>query len=143
MRTIFILNNLFLIFSLLQSNGNPGAAKVDSSAPAAHLEQVKNAPSLTSMTISLKAATDATILYKAGNGKEVNAPQEEGRNIPYLVLNRNGVPTPNFERTLHITVDNVQVPTSGLYASLEIETQHSDPDLDRSSKDKIRVWEEK
>ena len=143
MRTIFILNNLFLIFSLLQSNGNLGAAKVDFSAPVGRPEQVEKAPSLTSMTISLKAATDATILYKAGNGKEVNAPQDDGRQIPYLVLNRNGVPTPNFERTLHIALDNLQVPTSGLYASLEIDTQHSDPDLSRGSTDKIRVWEEK
>jgi hypothetical protein len=136
MRTIFLINNLFLIFSLLGSSGIPGNARAGESIPAA-------SPSLTAMSVSLEAATGATILFKAENGGEANAPQEKAQKIPYLVLNRNGVPTPNFERTLHISLDNLQIPSSGLYASLEIETQHSDPDVSDKNTQKIRVWNEK
>jgi hypothetical protein len=143
MRTISLINTLFLIFSLLQSPENPRITEADSSIPPARSEFVETSPSLAGMTVSLKAATNATILFKAENGQETIAPQEAGQKIPYLVLNRNGVLTPGFERTLDLSLGNLQVPSSGLYASLEIETQHSDPDLGQDSTDKILVWNEK
>jgi hypothetical protein len=143
MHTILLINNLFLIFSLLQSSGGPRAARVDVVAPAAIAESAETSPSLAGMTVSLKAATDATILFKAENGQEIAVSQTEGQKIPYLVLNRNGVPTPHFERTLNLSLGNLQVPSSGLYASLKIETQHSDPDLGQKNSDKISVWSEK
>ena len=143
MRTISLINNLFLIFSLLQSSEIPQNAANPSSLPETRPEELESRPALDTVSVSLEAATGATILFKADNGQEVNAPNEEDRRIPYLVLNRNGVPTPDFERTLHISLDNLQVPSSGLYAELEIKTEHGDPDLRRDSKNRIRVWEEK
>jgi hypothetical protein len=143
MRTISLINSLFLIFSLLQSTGNPATAKVDNYNAAARPESVESSPALAGMSVSLTAATNATILFKAENGQESTAPQQEGRKIPYLVLSRNGAPTPRAERSLHISLDNLQVPPSGLYAALEIETQHNDPDRGEKNTGKIIVWKEK
>ena len=143
MRTILLINNLFLIFSLLQSSADPKSSESPASLPAARVEEVDDRPSLAAMSVSLEAASGATILFKTDNGQEVNAPQEDDRKIPYLVLNRNGVATPNFERTLHISLGNIQVPASGLYASLQIETEHSNPDVGQGTPENIRVWEEK
>ncbi len=143
MHTILWINNLFLIISLLGSNGNPRSAGVNLPAKADKPVSMEASPSLAGMAISLKAATDTTILFKAKNGQETNAPGKAGQKIPYLVLSRNGVLTPGFERTLELSLGNLQVPASGLYASLEIKTQHSDPDLGRGNENKIRVWNEK
>ncbi len=143
MRTISLINNLFLIFSLLQSSGNPGMSHADTYHLANRPESVETSFSLAGMTVSLNAATNATILFKAENGQETKVPHAEGLEIPYLVLDRNGVLTPSSERTLHVSLGNLQIPPSGLYAGLEIETQHNDPDLGAKNTDKILVWSEK
>ncbi|MES0361733.1 MAG: hypothetical protein ABUK20_12510, partial [Anaerolineales bacterium] len=46
------------------------------------------------------------------------------------------------ERTLHITVNNLEVPPMGLTVSLRLETQHGDPDLGGDSNNRILVWNE-
>jgi hypothetical protein len=143
MRTILLINNLFLIFSLLQSSANPKNGENPARISVMRVEEPEAHPSLAAMSVSLEAATGATILFKTDNGQAVNAPQAENGKIPYLVLNRNGVATPNFERTLHISLGNIQVPPSGLYADLEIETEHSNPDFGRDTTEKILVWAEK
>ena len=138
MRTTLMLNNFFLIFAIL---GSTDTANSVTSAKA--MSQRGHADSaLPGLTVTLKAATNATIWFKAENGKEVTAPALQGRKIPHLVLNRNGVLTPSFERTLLLSLANLAVPKSGLYAHLIIETQHNDPDLGRKKTNKFQLWEE-
>jgi hypothetical protein len=138
MRTILLLNNLFLIFSILGSTDKANSATI---VKAMSQEAYADAAS-PSLTVTLKTATNATILFKAENGKEVNAPAPQVRKIPHLVLNRNGVLTPSFERTLLLSLDNLVVPKSGLYAHLIIETQHSDPDLGRKNRKRVQLLNE-
>lgn len=94
------------------------------------------------MTVTLKSPTEATITFRAEHNKEVSAPQAESKEIPHLVLNRNGVPTPGFERTLIVSLENIEVPATGAYAHLVIETQHGDPDLGGGRANRIQVWED-
>ena len=138
MRTILFLNNLVLIFAIFESTGNP--TSTTAAKAMSQRDQVNSA--LPSLKVTLKAANNATILFKAKNGKEVTAPATEGRKIPHLVLNRNGVLTPNFERTLLLSLENLAVPKSGLYIRLIIETQHNDPDLGRKNTNKVQLWKE-
>jgi hypothetical protein len=138
MRPIVLLNNLFLILAILGRTDN---AKLVTSAKAMSQSGYAD-PALSGLTVTLKAATNATILFKAKNGKEVSTSTSQGRKIPHLVLNRSGVLTPSFERTLLLSIANLVVPKSGLYAHLIIETQHNDPDLGRKKANKFQLWEE-
>jgi hypothetical protein len=138
MRTIVLLNNLFLIFAILGGTNNAKSVTI----AKAMSQRAYAASALPGLTVTLKAATNATILFKAENGKEVTAPASQGRKIPHLVLNQNGVLTPSFERTLLLSMANLVVPKSGLYAHLILETQHNDPDLGRKKTNKFQLWEE-
>ncbi len=138
MRTKLFLNNLLLIFMILGSTGNPTVTTAAKAMPQRDL----GTSAIPGLKVTLKAANNATILFKAKNGKQVTAPATQGRKIPHLVLNRNGVLTPSFERTLLLSLENLEVPTSGLYAHLMIQTQHSNPDLGRKNTDKIQLWED-
>ena len=138
MRTILLLNNLVLIFTILGSTGNPTAT---TAAKAMSQRDPVNSV-LPSLKVTLKATNNATILFKAENGKEGTAPATQGRKIPHLVLKRNGVLTPGFERTLLLSLENLAVPKSGMYVRLMIETHHSDPDLGRKNTNRIQLWKE-
>jgi len=138
MRTFLLFNNLFLAFAVLASTTHPvtgTAAKV-----VTHHDSAKAA--LPRLTVKLNAATNATVLFKAENGKQVTTAPSAGRKIPHLILNRNGVLTPGSERTLLLSLEHLTVPPSGLYVRLIVETQHSDPDLGRKNTNKLRLWEE-
>jgi len=138
MRAILFVNNLFLVLAILGSTDPTTAATTAKTVS----QRVYADSALPDLTVTLKAANDATILFKAKNGKEVTTPTSPGRKIPHLVLNRNGVLTPSFERTLLLSLTNLVVPKSGLYARLLIETQHSDPDLGRKQTNKFQLYEE-
>jgi hypothetical protein len=58
------------------------------------------------------------------------------------VLYRNGVLTQTEERTLVVEVTGIKVPAPGVTVTLEIETQHGDPDFDGSVGPRISVWRE-
>jgi hypothetical protein len=118
--------------------GNPAVTTAAKALP----EKDQGVLALPGLKVTLKATNNATILFKAKNGKKVAVPATQGRKIPHLVLNRNGVLTPGFERTLLLSLENLTVPKSGLYAHLVIETQHSNPDLGRKNTNKIRLWED-
>ena len=143
MRTISLINNLFLIFSLLQGSGISRNAAIPSRLPETRLEEIEvpPRPGRCERFPGSSHRSDDPVQGRQRPGSE--RAQRRGRRIPYLVLSRNGIPTPNSERTLHISLDNLQIPSSGLYASLEIETEHGDPDLGRDSQARIRVWDEK
>ena len=142
MRNIALSISLLII--LLSQNSMGHVTAMSASRVPSNVEPRENitVPSMATLAVNLSTATGKTIVFKAEDPKtEVNlqAPDHE---IPHLVLNRNGVPTPGFERTLQVKVDNLSVPPSGMYVQLIIETQHGDPDLERERNVRIRVWKE-
>ena len=140
MRTLLFLNNLILILALLQSSGNHAAsvsAKSDSES-----DFVETLAEPRRLTLSLTSATETTIKFQTERNEKVKSPEPEEQQIPHLVLNRNGVPTPGFERTLVLSLDNINVPRGGAYAQLVIESQHGDPDLGGGKPNRIQVYED-
>lgn len=93
------------------------------------------------LAVHLSTSTGRTIRFEEAERGETDHAEPQASQIPHLVLNRNGVPTPGFERTLVITLDDLTLPQSGLYVDLTIETQRKDPD--RQAGDRIQVWEER
>jgi hypothetical protein len=143
MRNTFLLLNLFL--TLLIQNGEGYVAVAGSTASFSGKVSYDKEMARPSgeLAIGLSTATKKTIRFKAEMQEEaVVRPAPKDTEILHLVLNRNGVPTPAFERTLIISVDGLAIPESGAYVQLVIETQHGDPDLDRKNKSRIRVRKE-
>jgi hypothetical protein len=81
-----------------------------------------------------------TIRFRTQNGETMGEAPPEALDLPHLVLYRNGVLTDPEERTLMVEVGGIQVPTSGVTVSLEVTTQHEDPDV--GSGERISVWRE-
>jgi hypothetical protein len=131
MRTVLFFN-LILIVALLQGTMNSAAMS------PAEAEEAAAEPK--AVTVTLKSATETTITFRSEQEQELS--QAPGKHIPHLVLNRNGVPTPGFERTLIVSLANIDVPPTGAYAQLVIESQHGDPDLGGGRSNRIRVWED-
>ena len=132
-----------LIILLSQNSMGIATAMSDARIPS-NVEPRENSNASVAATpaVHFSTATGKTIDFKAEKHKtaiHLEAPDNE---IPHLVLNRNGVPTPGYERTLHVKVDDLSVPPSGIYVQLVIETQHGDPDLERERNVRIRVWKE-
>lgn len=140
MRTFLFLNNLILILALLQSSGNYAtSASAKSELEADSLEALA-APRR--LAVSLTSATETTIKFQTERNEKVKSPEPEEQEIPHLVLNRNGVPTPGFERTLVVSLENIDVPVGGAYAQLVIESQHGDPDLGGGKANRIQLYED-
>ena len=116
-----------------------GAAKA-AATEKARREQI--APSRLDLSVDFRTATGKTILFKTPVQEGVAESESPGHEIPHLVLKRNGVPTPGFERTLIISLNNLAIPETGVYVRLVVETQHKDPDLDRKNSTTTKVWEE-
>ncbi len=91
-------------------------------------------------TISLRAASGATIPFKARNGMGVDELLSQEWELPHLVLSRNGELTEPSERTLIIEIGNLAVPPAGVTVTLNIETQHGDPDRAGDQAARIAVW---
>jgi hypothetical protein len=132
---LFLLN--FLIVLLLQTSTQPVTALSELDPILVEASSTSKTVSLTpELTVKLDTPTGKTIVFKAEEGE----PAEN--EIPHLVLTRNGVPTPGFERTLQVSVGNLPILPSGIYVQLVVETQHGDPDFDRRRNVRIRVWKE-
>jgi hypothetical protein len=102
----------------------------------------KSAPRSSSLTVQLSAATEKTIVFSSEKPETEVKAEPIDNEIPHLVLKRNGVPTPGFERTLKVSVGDLVAPPSGMYVQLIIETQHGDPDMDRKRNVRMGVWKE-
>lgn len=142
MRKLFLTHSLMVIVLLQNSIGSVTALGDTKSASGARGNAKGLAPATSALSVQLHTATGKTIVFKGQerpNEIKADAPDNE---IPHLVLFRNGVPTPGFERTLLVSVDNLVVPPSGMYVQLVVETQHGDPDLDRRNNVRIRVRKE-
>lgn len=138
-----ILSLSLLIVLLFQSSFAPVTALAEPTGSAVGAARRKeSAPAHSRPSIDLKTATEKSIVFKTVEADvEVNL-QSPDHEIPHLVLYRNGVLTPGFERTLYLSVENVEVPASGLFVQLIIETQHGDPDLERKRDVRLVVWKE-
>lgn len=92
-------------------------------------------------TITLTAASGATIEFQTQNGQTIGDMPPQASQIPHLVLQRNGALTSPQERTLRLDVSGLDVPPGGITLTLTLETEHADPDggIDGAP---IRVWEE-
>jgi hypothetical protein len=91
-------------------------------------------------TVSLQSATGATIVFKTQNGVAVHGVPPEARDVPHLVLHRNGALADPSERTLIVEVTGIEAPPAGATVTLSIETQHEDPDLDGEPARRLPVW---
>jgi hypothetical protein len=142
MRTILFINSLFLILSV--SQGNIRTMPAESSTNPQQLESSANEGDLATvgLNVSMQTPTHATINFKTEAEQNAKSSSSSVQKIPHLVLNRNGVPTPGFERTLHLRLNKFLVPRSGAYARLVIMTQHGDPDLHMNTSRGIEVWQE-
>jgi hypothetical protein len=92
-------------------------------------------------SLRLQAASGLTIDFQTQNGQTVVGNAPEAKEIPYLVLFRNGKLAGAAERTLQVNLGDLDVPASGLTVALKVETQHGDPDRGGLEKDRITVWE--
>jgi hypothetical protein len=93
--------------------------------------------------VNLIAASGRTITFKRDNGQTVGDAPAQTSDVPHLVLYRNGTLTAPEERTLIVEVSGIQMPPSGVTVTLEMETQHWDPDLRGGDAFQgISVWRE-
>jgi hypothetical protein len=92
--------------------------------------------------VTLRAASGATIPFATQNGKTVGDVPPQRLELPHLVLYRNGALSDPDERTLIVQVSGIEVPPSGVTVTLELETQHGDPDYGDHHDQRIAVWRE-
>ncbi|HLO16235.1 MAG TPA: hypothetical protein VK206_15480 [Anaerolineales bacterium] len=142
MRNLFL--SISLLFALLFESRMASVTALGNvrTFPDESLPVKDIAAASSDLTVNLSTATGKTIFFKREDGEEEAKPVLSGTNLPHLVLKRNGVPTPSFERTLIVSVDNLPIALAGVYVQLTIETQHTDPDLGRRNKQRIRVRQE-
>lgn len=142
MRSRFLYYSLLLMLLLQGSRGHVTALGAVETILDEISSETENYIWASRPTVDLSTATGKSIIFKPHEQEAEGKAKSTRNEIPHLVLHRNGVPTPESERTLLVSVGNLTVPQSGMYVQLVIETQHGDPDLDRRNNIKIRVWEE-
>jgi hypothetical protein len=142
MRKKFLLVGL-LIMLLLQNSTGAVIALRDVQPPLKEASnEINTALSRSKLTVNFSTATEKTIVFRADEHEAEVKVEPVNNEIPHLVLRRNGVATPGFERTLNVSVGNLAVPASGIYVHLIVETQHGDPDLERKRNVRIRIRKE-
>lgn len=143
MRSNVLTRSLLILLFLLNTFG---IRVVSSSTEVAKSEtreswEVSPASTYSGMSVELSTPTHKVIRFNAAEeAPQVETPAQEVREIPHLVLKRNGVLTPGYERTLEIEVNNVPVHAPGIHVSLAITTQHRDPDHEGREGGTILVW---
>ncbi len=111
----------------------------DGSRLASQLIQTTTVP-----TVNVRAASEGTISFKKENGQPMGDAPAPASELPHLVLYRDGALTAPKERKVIVEVSGIQVPSTGVTVTLELETQHWDPDV-RGGVDAfqgISVWRE-
>ena len=93
-------------------------------------------------TVTLRAASGAAIAFKTQNGKAIDNVPPQTLALPHLVLFRNDALTDPEERTLIVEVTSIPVISAGVTVTLEVMTQHGNPDADADAGERITVWRE-
>ena len=92
-------------------------------------------------TVTLGAASGATIRFRTQNGRAAaDGTSSQTMDLPHLVLYRNTDLTDPQERTLIVEIANLQAPPKGATVTIEVTTQHGNPDFD--SGETVSVWRE-
>ncbi len=121
----------------------PGCQAVKDSASAAvsglasSLIQPAAAP-----VVTLWATSRATIPFATQNGQTLGDVPSQRLELPHLVLYRDGALSDPDERTLVVQVSGIAVPLTGITVTLELTTQHGDPDPGDYYDQRIVVWRE-
>ncbi|MGW8250436.1 MAG: hypothetical protein ACWGO1_07315, partial [Anaerolineales bacterium] len=92
-------------------------------------------------SIQLRAQSGSMLDFQTQNGVSIQGVPAQTKELPHLVLSRNGQLTDPQERTLELAVIGLSVPTTGITLTIRMETQHPDPDLYTASRAVIPVWE--
>ena len=108
---------------LLAAACSPKLASLPQYVPAPAVRGATAGPAVT-----LHAASERTVRFLTHNGETIGDAPTQAISLPHLVLYRNGALTPPEERTLIVEISGLQVPPPGVTVSLELETQHWDPD---------------
>jgi len=136
-------HNLMVLFVLLNSLGirivSENATEPKRVSEASY--EISPASTYSEMSVTLSTPTHSVISFNASETEET--PASEIHEIPHLVLKRNGVLTPGYERTLEIVANNVPVYAPGIFVVLTITTQHRDPDSNRKAGNAIQVWSDR
>jgi len=142
------LTRSLLIFFFLMNTFGIRSASGSAPEPEPEAEVKENweaspASTYSSMSVELSTPTHQVIQFNAGEQiRKEEKPAQEVREIPHLVLKRNGVLTPGYERTLDIVANNVPVYAPGIRVTLTISTQHQDPDQQGKDSNRVQVWRE-
>ncbi|MFN2224814.1 MAG: hypothetical protein ACK2UY_00870, partial [Anaerolineae bacterium] len=96
--------------------------------------------SISAPAVTLRAASGATAAFQTNNGVMADGVAFQARDVPHLVLRRNGALTDPAERTLIVEVAGLEVPSPGVTVTLAIETQRGDPDVADTPSPRIQVW---
>jgi hypothetical protein len=115
-----VISGLLAIILLLSLFSSGHAAPGSASDTGAEIASVP--------TVSLRAASGASIEFRAQEGPLDRTASLQARQVPHLVLRRNGALTDPEERTLAVEVSGINVPPPGVTVTLQVETQHGDPD---------------
>jgi hypothetical protein len=132
----FHLLPIVFLMQLVTASAGPGRALNDS------VMGFSPAQAELSPTVTLHAASGATITFKPHNGEPQAAVPAQTMDLPHLVLYRNGVLTDPRERTLIVELSGIEVPPAGVTVTLKLETQHGNPDLGGGSEHRIAVERE-
>jgi hypothetical protein len=117
-------------------SGSSAAAVVPAS-PTIALRAAAEA--LSAPTVRVRAASGANIRFRPQDGRSGDPISPRGRDIPHLVLHRNGALTNPDERTLIVKVTGIDVPPPGVTVTLSVETQHGDPDpVEESASEQVK-----
>jgi len=90
--------------------------------------------------VKLQATSGDSIEFMTQSGSTVNETHAQMLDLPHLVLYRNGELTSSEERSLSVVMSGITVPPPGVTVTLQIETQHGDPDLGGGDENRITVW---
>ena len=110
--------------------------------------QYQNAPqkeqvgSLVEPNVKVRASSGTKIRFKTQNGLTINGQESETIELPHLVLYRTGELTEPETRTLIVEVSGIKIPNSGATITLELFTQHGDPDQENLVANQITVLRE-
>ncbi len=126
---------LLLTFQFTSANTESSQAKhlsvllphlsLEESESAAPLQQVG------ALTTTVQAASGLEIDFHSGN---------DDRALPHLILYKDRDLTPEISRTLIVHVTGITVPLAGVTVTLDIKTQHGNPDQGGGRGTEITVW---
>jgi hypothetical protein len=148
-RAIWLLHLLFLVLflwvvsAIAEPHPSHGRAIDPLSLSSAKSAMASPSPqSSPDPAVTLRAESGATITFKTQNGETVNDAPAQTMELPHLVLFRNGTLTDAEERSLIAEITNIVVPPAGVTVTVELQTQHGNPDLGGGSTKRIPVWRE-